>query len=134
LRRAERIADRVVSSHTGDVDFGVGDDFATLNVDATDLLEVAGGGTIGGQELSDDSHGLGGIDGETSAVEGLVTHTERVEVATSLVTGRRTSCSGATVEAIGSARMRGIRGGHVVGFPNVHLVTARSPVTSSRVG
>jgi hypothetical protein len=74
LGGAEFIGDGIVGSHAGNVDLGVLDDLAVLNVDTADFLERTSVSVVGGLELGDDGDLLGGIDNETLSVEGGVTH------------------------------------------------------------
>lgn len=53
LVSAELVGNRVVSSQSWDVSLGVLDDFAVLNIDATDLGESTVGCVVGGKELGD---------------------------------------------------------------------------------
>jgi len=69
LRGAEFFCDRIIRIHPGNVDFGVLDDLAVLDVDATDLLEFAVGSAIRGDELGDDGKFLLGVDGHARSVE-----------------------------------------------------------------
>jgi len=65
LVSAEVFSDGVVCGHSGNVDFGVLDDLAILNIQPADFAEGTGGGVVARQELSDDGELFGGIDGKT---------------------------------------------------------------------
>jgi len=52
-----------------------------LNVDAADLLEGTSGSSGVGDELCDDGELLGSVDLHARAVEALVTHAVRIEIA-----------------------------------------------------
>lgn len=137
---AEGVGDRVTAdaSYVGS---GLIEDLTTLNVFATDLDEVAVGGVVGSNELSDDSERLGGVDGLARAVECSVAHSERVEVAAVLVTETLVSVTGArsAISIIGAGGVarntdvwsHGVR--DAVRLPDVHLVTARAGVASACV-
>ena len=100
LLRAELIGDGVARVDAGDVDLGVLEDLAILDVETTDLSESAGGGVVGGEELSNDGELLLGVNGSTRAKEGLVTHTPGVEVTTILVTN--TTVTVVTITTLGT--------------------------------
>jgi len=141
LGGAEVGGDRVIGGHSGDVDLGVLDDLAVLDVDTADFLESSSVGSVGGQELGDDGHLLGGIEDETGAIERGVTHAVRVEVASILVAN--TTISVVTVTALGSraavwavdaAAVGSIGGGDRVGFPEIHLIAACAVLALSGIG
>ncbi len=140
LGGAEVGGDGIIGSHSGDVDLGVLDDYTILDVDAADFLESTSVGSVGGQELGDDGHLLGGIDDETGSVERGVTHAVRVEVASILVANSTisvvtiTACgSRAAVWAIDAAAVGSIGGRDRVGFPDIHLIAACSVLTLSGI-
>jgi hypothetical protein len=86
LLGAEVSGDGVESgAHSGDVDLGVLNDDAILNIDTADFFKSAGIGTVCGDKLGNDSDLLSGIDDLSGSIEAGVTHTVRVEVATILV-------------------------------------------------
>ena len=139
---AERGGDRVVFLHAGDVGLRVLDDFAALDVDTADFAERAARGVVAGQELSDNGHLLGAVDGLSFAPEGLVTHAVRVEIASILVAHARVPLvggvvtaggTGAASRALSSARVRGIGGTHRVCLPDVHLIAACSVFAASGI-
>ena len=127
----------------------VGDDNIILDVESSDFTESAGGCAVSSDELGDDGEGLGGVDGFASSVEVESTHTVGVEIASISITNRRVS---GTNTAIGTAAtsllgdragmtiiysqsgihkrhcfdLRSVGGRDDVGFPDIHLVTARS--------
>ena len=74
LLGAEVLRDRVDGVNTGNVDVGVLDDLAVLNVDATDLGESTGRGVVAGDELSHNCERLAGVDCQAAAQESGVTH------------------------------------------------------------
>lgn len=131
--------DGVIGIHARDADLGVLDDLAILNVETTDLGETAAGGVVAGDELGDNGELLGGVDGHTGTVEGLITHAERVEIATVGITNGGIAILGTAVGTL-TARdtgagtgVRGVGGGDGVGLPDVHLTTASTPVASSGI-
>lgn len=124
---------------------GVGDDNTVLDVEPLDLGEGTSVSAVGGEELSDNGEGLGGVDGLVGAVEGSVAHTVGVEVASIGVTEASVSVAGRgssttlvtsalSRTASTRARVRGVGGGNRVGLPEIHLVAAGSVVTGSSVG
>lgn len=129
---AEFLGNGVNRVNAGDVDNRVLNDTSVLDVDAADLLEVAVVTAVIGNELSDDSHLLGGIDGLAAAVVGGITHTEGVEIATILVANTLVTVgtvvtaleSLASVRAVGRAGVWGVSSGHGVGFPDILQVVA----------
>ena len=134
----------VLGLHGGDLGHGVGDDFAVLDVEATDLVELASGGVVGCQELSDDSEFAGRVDGLTGAVEGGVTLAVGIEVASVGVADRGVAGIGAVgataivacadLEAGGTRARVGCDGsGDGVSLPNVHLRAASSVVADTGV-
>jgi len=137
---AELGGDRVVgSSDSRNVGLGVLDNLSTLDVETSNFAESAGGGVVVGQELSNNSEGLAGIDGETLAIERLVTHAERVEVAaigianTAVTRSDSTIISLAASLAVNGARVGGEGGGDGVGFPDIQLVAARTVLTCASI-
>lgn len=139
---AEGIGDGV-SGDASDVRVRVGEDYTVLLVFPADLNEVAVCGTVPGDELGDDGELCVGVDGLSLSVERDVTHAVAVEIATVLVADTSIAVGAisalgarAAGQARGSARMRGIGGGHVVCFPDIHLVAASSiaPGTGIDVG
>lgn len=136
---APLLSDRV-SDNTGNPRLRVRDNDAVLHVEALDLGESAGRVL---EELGHDGHLLGSIDRLANAVELLVAHAVRVEVATIGIahTGIPVIAVGATaVVALAAglvdflARMGSIGSGHVVGLPNIHLGAARAITTGAAVG
>ena len=132
--------DGVVCRHAGDVDFGVLDNLAALDVEATDLRERAARRVVVGKELSDDGELGVGVDSLAGAVEVLVTHTVGVEIATVgvadatvAVVGTTASCTAAAAGLGPVAGVRSIGSGNGVGLPNIHLVTAGTVVSGSSV-
>lgn len=124
----ESFGNGVEGGQSWDVAVAVLDDDTVLNVDTTNFAEGAGGSVVARQELGDDGEYGVSIDGQARSVEGLVTHTEGVEVAavgvaqTVVSVSDRalfTSAFGLTLNATwvgGECRRDG------VGFPNIHLV------------
>lgn len=141
LLLAEVLGDGVGGVDAGDTRHAVGDDCTVLDVEAADLSEVAAGGAVVGNELGDDGELLAGVDGHALAEEGLVAHTEGVEVATigvteavvPVVTLAALSTRAASLD-IDSAGMRGECSTHGVGLPDVHLVAASTVLAASCIG
>ena len=132
----------VRGGESGDVDVGVLNDDAVLNVDAADLAEGAGSSSVVGEELGDDGELLGGVDGHASTVEGGVAHAEGVEVAAIgvadgvVAAGGSASVVGSAVAARLGTNCAGVRSdgsGVVVGLPDIHLVTAGTVLPSAGV-
>lgn len=136
---AESIGDRV-SGSTSNVGSRVGIDDAILLVFPADLNKIAVRGTVLGDELRDDGELGVGVDRLALAVERGVAHAVAVIITTVLVADTVVAVgvvsalgTGAAGLASGSARMRGVGGGHVVRFPDVHLVAAGSVTTASGI-
>jgi hypothetical protein len=107
----------------GDVDRGVLDNDAVLDVLAHDSLQH----TVLGRELGDNGEGLGGVDLESSAVEGLVVAVEvGIVAAADLVAKscRAALVAGASEETVLTARVGCDLVGAGVSLPDIHLVTA----------
>ena len=141
LLHTEVVSDGVAGVDSGDGDLGVLDDFAVLDVETTDLGEVTGAGPVRGNELGDDGEFLAGVDGLAFTEEGLVTHTEGVEVAsvfvadtTVTIVAVTTLSAGASGLTVGAANVRGVCGSVGVGFPDIHLAAAGTVLAISRVG
>jgi len=133
--------DGVVGGHAGDVDLGVLDNLAVLDVETTDLGERAAGRVVVGEELSDDGELGVGVDGLSGAVETLVAHTVRVEVTTVGVANASVSvvcttasCAAAAGGRSAVTRMGGVGSRNGVGLPDIHLVTAGTVVSGTSVG
>lgn len=131
-----------VSGYTGDIRGRVGDDLSALHVDALDLAEGAGVGTVAGDELS--NHGdLGlGVDGLAGAVEAFVAHAEGVEVTSIGIAGSCVAGGGVSSTAVVAlahglfgavAGVRSVSSGNAVGFPDIHLRAARSVAANTSV-
>lgn len=141
---AELLRDRIVRlKEAREVGLGVGNNLAILDVEATDLDEVAGGGVVVGDELSNDRELLGGVDELVRAVVLPVALTVRVEVTTigvaetSISVGSVALLASAALKASlvgGLARVGSIGSGDGVGFPDVHLGTASAVVALAGVG
>jgi len=139
---AEGIGEGVGGSDARDAGVGVGDDNTVLDIEAADLLEGTGVGTVSSDELSDNSHLLGGIKGLAFTIELLVAHTEGVEVTTILVANGGVSAVSITalsgtvtsILSLFGARMGSIGGGDLVGFPDIHLRTASTISSATGVG
>lgn len=138
---AEVRGDRV-SGDTANVRGRVGDNLSVLHVDALDLAEGAGVGAVAGDELSNNGHLGLGVDGLARAEEGLVTHTEGVEVTSIGIAGSCVASGGvssATLVALAHglfgalARVRSVGSGNAVGFPDIHLRAARSVAANTSV-
>ena len=141
LGSAEIGGDRVAAGASDGGD-RVGDDDAILDVEALDVGESTGGGSVIGDELGDDGELGLGVDGLAWAVEVEAALAVRVEV-----TSIRVASSSITVVAVSStasiASAHGLAGsvarvGSVgvrdgVGLPEIHLSTARTVVTDTGV-
>ena len=113
-----------------------------MHVNAVYLAERARVGAVGGDELRHDGEGLGRVDGHARAVERVVAHAVRVEVAAVLVAAPVVAVRAHTARRVGSAdrlarfladvRRDGRR--DLVGFPDVHLVAAAALATRAGVG
>lgn len=132
-----------VASDTFDLGLRVGDDGAVLDVEALDLGESAGVITSVGDELSDNSEGLAGVNDHALTVELLVAHAVGVEVTSIRVTrtsvallrvGTTTVSSSAHDLAGLVAGVRSEGGSHGVGFPDIHLSTASTVASDTSVG
>jgi len=130
----------VVSLDTRNVDLGVLDDLSVLQVDTANFRELTSATVAASEELCDNSHLLGGIDSLALTQEGLVAHTERVEVTAVLVARRVVTISWATTSIAITTLLGNVltgvgcdRGGHAVGLPDVHLHTAGAVLTISGV-
>jgi hypothetical protein len=141
LGSAEVNGDRVVGSHAGNVGLGVGDNLAILDVETADLTKSTAGSTVGSDELSDDGDLLGGVDGQAGTEEGGITHAVGVEIASILVADTTIALiaitalgAGATVLTLDTAAVGCIGGSVLVGFPDIHLVTARAILALAGVG
>lgn len=140
LGGAEVVGNRVDAGvNAGDVDLGVLNDLAVLDVEAADLGESAGGGVVGGKELGDDGELGLGVNGHAGTEESLVAHAEGVEVTTILVADAAvavvTITALSTLAALASsARVRSVGSSHRVGFPDVHLRTAGAVGALAGVG
>lgn len=132
-----------VAGDTADIRLGVGDDYSVLDVESLDLAQSAAVGSIGSDELRDDSHLGVGVDDLSGAEEASVAHAVWVEVTSIGVTGTCVALGGVSATAVvtfahglsGSVTRVGSQGSRdAVGFPDVKLCTARAVVTNSRVG
>lgn len=132
-------SDGVEGVHSGNVDLGVLDDVAILNVETADLAKSAAGGVVAGKELGDNGELAAGVNGHALAVVSRVAHAERVEITTIRITnsavsaGRTASSARATGEAIALARVGSEGSRHGVGFPDIHLIAAGTKITCSAV-
>lgn len=112
---------------------------AVLDVEATNLGESAGGRIVAGEELGDNGEFGAGVDSHALAVEGGITHAERIEVATVGVAETVVAAVDGTVLAFAAslaidlARVRSVGGGHGVGFPDVHFTAAGTVIAGSCV-
>jgi len=127
---AESLSDIIDRVNSCNINVGVGDDNAILNVEALDCNEVTRSGTGVSNKLSDDGEQLGGIDSHSWTVESGITHTVGVEIATICVANTSVSVavsvtarsiSSARSQSCDGARMRSVGGGDGVSFPQVHL-------------
>lgn len=104
-----------------------------MDVEAADLGQSPGVGAIGGDELGDDTEDLAGINGQTLAVKGSVSHAVRVEIASvRIAKSAVTRCRGSAALGTGAfglansaaARVGRVSRGDLVRFPNIHLGAA----------
>lgn len=141
LGLTERVGERVAWD-AGDGGLGVGDDNAILDVESLNLAQGSGIGASVGDELSHDGEDRVGVDCLAWAVEVLVTLTVGVEV-----TSIGISDTGISVRGVSSST--GVAGAHAlcgwvgrvrsesardrVGFPDIHLSTARAVASDTSV-
>jgi hypothetical protein len=76
------VGDVIDGVNSRPVGVGVGDDITILNIPTFDGIKVTRGGTGVSNELSDDREFLGGINGLAWTIEGGISHTIGVEIAT----------------------------------------------------
>jgi hypothetical protein len=141
LLSAEVIGDGVEGRRdSGDVDLGVLDDFAVLNIDTADFLKSTGISTVSGNELGNDSDLLGSVDGLSGSIEAGVTHAVRVEVASILVANTTITVrtvtalsTGATILTVDAAGVRSVGGGDRVGLPDIHFIAACSVLSGASI-
>lgn len=138
---AEIVGNGVDRVDVCDVDGRVLDHGTVLDVDSADLRESPSGGVVIGDELGDDSKDRRGVDGLAGAEEGLVTETVGVEVTSVLVTETIEALVSSSAIGAGASSLTGggtwVRcecAGDGVGFPNVHLIAARSVGSGTGVG
>jgi len=138
---AELVGKRV-TWETCDCGLGVGDDNTALDVESLDFAQGSGISTSVGDELGDDrEHGVG-VHCLSWTVELFVSLTVGVEI-TSIRIGNtdvsvwRVSASASIAKAHGLAlwvgRVRSQSSGDRVGFPDIHLSTARTMSTISTI-
>jgi hypothetical protein len=129
------------SGVSSDLGLRVGNDLAVLDVETSNLRETAVAALV---ELGDNSNLLGGVDVEAGSrtVEGLVTLTVGVEIATVSITSSAVTVVGvssttrvtsASVLSELGARVRSVGSGDGVGLPDVHLGAACAQVTNTTV-
>jgi hypothetical protein len=135
LSVAELISDRITWD-VGDGGLDVPDSLATLNVGATDFLEISVVSAVSGDELGDDGHLLSSVDGEsrTTAVEIRDSHAEGVEIAAVLVADAIVTVTGVVItalcrgraseETVVAAGMGSVGMAHGVCLPDIHLSAA----------
>lgn len=117
---------------------GVLEDGSSLDVETLDLGEAG----AGADELSDDSHLLGGVEGHAWAVEVTDAHAVAVEVAAVLIADSAVAVVavtaadvvGALLETSALAGVGSVGSGDGVGLPDVHLGAAGADVTLTGVG
>jgi len=141
LLRAVSIGDAVDLVDSGPGILGVGNDFTTLDVKSANLGEITSLSTVRSDELGNNGELALGVDGESRSVEGLVTLTERVEIATILVADTLVSLisitaldSSAGQKTGGLADVRSVGSRDGVGLPDVHLGAAGTVGTGSSIG
>ena len=117
---------------------GVLEDGSSLDVETLDLGEAG----AGADELSDNSHLLGGVEGHAWAVEVTDAHAVAVEVAAVLVANSAVAVVAVTaayfvlalLETSALAGMRSVGSGDGVGLPDVHLGAAGTQLALAGVG
>lgn len=126
-----------VASHAGNGGGRVLVRLAVLDVEALDLAELR----AGADELGDDCHLLGGVEGGAGAIEVLNTHAVAVEIATVLVADTSVAVvaitaggASALLETCALAGMGSVGGGDGVSLPDIHLWAASTDLASSSVG
>lgn len=122
------------------LDGGVGvlEDGSSLDVETLDLGEAG----TGADELSDDGHLLGGVEGHAWAVEVTDAHAVAVEVAAVLVANSAVAVVavtaadvvGALLETSALAGVGSVGSGDGVGLPDVHLGAAGTHLALAGVG
>ena len=132
LGGTEAVGDRI-SRDTGNVGLTVRDDFAVLDVEATDFRERASVCTVIGDELCDNSELALSVNSHARSKEGLISHAVTVKVAAGLVTGRGTCATRAGKEAFSAARVGSVGLSEGICFPNVHFLTASPSVASTSI-
>lgn len=138
---AEGVGEGIDGLEAGNVDLGVLDDLAILDVEAANLSELAGRGAVVSNELGHKRKLLVGVDGLSGTKEGLVAQTVGVEIAAVGVANTIVTVSGGvafrSAAPIGSGdRARvGCKGiGDLVGLPDIKLVAAGSVLSVATVG
>jgi hypothetical protein len=141
LSCAETVRDRVVLRDSCEIGNRVGIYDIVLLVVSPDFDQVSGVGAIGGDELGNHRHGLGGIDHLIRSIKRLISHAERVEIATIFIADSAVSVvSVATIVSVApslsgyAARVGSESGGDTVGFPNIKFGAAGAVPASSGVG
>lgn len=132
---AEQITDRIEGlAEARVIALGVLDDLAVLDVEPSDLIQIATAGAIGRDELGDNREGFGGVDGHAWSIVKMIIQAIRVEVASSfitdtIVTTRSSTAAGLTLDG---ADVRSVCSAEGIGFPDVHLDAAGTIHASSR--
>lgn len=135
MGRAERSSDRV-ACHAGNGGLRIGDKFAVLHVEASDFGEWVA------DELRDDGEDFGSVNGQARTVEAGIAHAVGVEIAAVGIAcpgvTRAGICTAASITAAHglACRLAGVGRDSRrdrVGFPNVHLSTARTVATDTSV-
>jgi hypothetical protein len=121
------LCDLIRGGEAGDGDVRVLDDDAVLYVDPLYGGQCSGRGVIRSDELSDDSERLVGVDDLSRAVEGLIAHSEGIEVATGWIAEVIAACADKFARDITGVGCKLGRDG--VSFPEIHFVAARAKGT-----
>lgn len=141
LSRAERIRNRVVGRYSREIGKRVGIYYVVLLEVSPYFNQISGISAIGRDKLGNHRHWLGGIKHHTWSVERLISHAERIEIATILIaysavpviaiTTISTVAPSLTIYAawVGSVSVR-----NGVGFPDIKFRAAGSVQPRSGVG
>lgn len=138
---AERIRDRVVGRYSREISKRVGIYYVVLLKVSPYFNQISSISAVGRDELGNHRHGLGGIKHHTRSIERLISHAERIEIATVLIaysavpvisiTAISTVAPSLTsyVAWVGSVSVR-----NGVGFPDIKFRATGSVQTSTGVG
>lgn len=118
-----------------------GENSAILDIESSDVNESTAVSSVVSDELSDNGHLPGSINGLSWTIEFPVTHTEGVEIATVLVAVGLVSVLAITavngvvtdVNTGSLASVRSVSVGDRVGLPDIHFGAANSELTESGI-